>query len=152
MNAARFALFVSLCAASLFGCATDPDESEQTAPAPAPAAANSGYGYELIAANVNAAAPAPASIPAEVAGRLAPEVIVDVVRTGFGSLAACAPAAPGTEITVRFKIDEAGVPSAVSASPSTDPALAACAVSAVSALHFPKSHGGKAEVIYPLTF
>jgi integrase len=154
MNAARFALSVSLCcAAALLGCATDPDESEHSAPALAQQAqpAN-GYGYEFIAAKVTPGAPVSAPIPAEVAGRLAPELIADVVRSGFGTLAACNPGAPGAEISVHFKINEAGVPNDVSASSAANPALAACVQSAASALRFPKSHGGKAEVIYPLTF
>lgn len=156
MNAARLALsfsFALVCAA-LAGCTHDSDESEHAPAAQAQAKSGDGYGFEFLADKVSASQERLAPAPAEVAGRLAPEMIRDVVRAGFPAISACATArnAAPVDVTVTFSIGEDGVPLAVHATKTADANLGTCASNAIAALRFPRSHGGEAEVIYPLVF
>src|SRR5262245_8271414 len=124
MNAVRFAVSLSLCCcAALVGRARATDESEN--------AASASYGYEFMAEEVTADAmnQAPAQRPAEVTGRLPPEAIRDVVRAGFGAFGTCAaksPDASSSAITMRFTIDQDGVPGGVRAANTADESLGAC--------------------------
>lgn len=155
MNAPRLALSalsVSLFCAALIGCAQDADEPEPQAAAQS--AAHAGYGYEMLPANVTAEAGTKTDArPAEVAARLPPEMIRDVVRDALPAVKACNHA-QGGEVTAHLTIDPAGAVKSASTEKAhgIDSATETCVRDVVSGLRFPRSHGGDVEVVYPLVF
>lgn len=157
MNAHRIALsalFVSLLSAgALAGCEGG---DEPAVASGAQADVHGTYGYVMIDEKVTAAAPDVAARPPAVPGRLAPELIRDTVRAGFGELHACAPAARdgAVAVTVSFVIDGAGAVHGAKTSEArgADAAMQACVREAIAEMRFPKSAGGDVEVAYPLVF
>jgi hypothetical protein len=160
MNARRLALsalFVAmLSAVAITGCASGSDEPEVGSGAQAQVHGN--YGYVMIDEKVTAAVTVPAR-PAEVQGRLAPELIRDTVRAGFEDLRACDTAARGANdaapaMTVRFVIDAAGAVHGARTEDvhAADATMQSCVRDAITDMHFPKSTEGNLEVAYPLMF
>lgn len=126
-------------------------------------AKSAGYGFELLPDRITdngAPAQGGAAIPASVEGRLAPEIIRDVVRAGSAPMKACYVDALTSErglqgeIAVRFEIREDGGVDSVKIDRSAvrNDAMIACLTGAFSALTFPTSTGGKATAIYPIEF
>lgn len=160
MNAHRIALsalFVSLLSAgALAGC--EGGAGEPAVGSGAQAEVHGTYGYVMLDEKVTAAAPDVAARPAEVAGRLAPELIRDTVRAGFGELHACDHAAReggGTvAVTVSFVIDGSGAVRGAKTSEArgADAAMQACVREAIEDMRFPRSSGGDVEVACPLVF
>ncbi|MFO0588222.1 MAG: AgmX/PglI C-terminal domain-containing protein [Polyangiaceae bacterium] len=140
------------------GCASGSDEPEVASGAQAQAAELHGqYGYVMIDEHVSASAGNVAARPAEVTGRLAPELIRDTVRAGFAEIHACdvgRAAGSSGKLTVKLVIGADGaVKGAVtSGAENVDGAMATCVKDAISEMHFPKSTGGDVEVEYPFLF
>lgn len=160
MNAPRLALsalFVAvLSVVAITGCASGSDEPEVGSAAQAQV--HGQYGYVMNDEQVTAAVTAPAR-PAEVQGRLAPELIRDTVRAGIEDLRACDTGARGPNqaapaMTVRFVIDGAGAVHGARTEDvhGADATMQACVRDAIADMHFPKSTDGDIEVAYPLVF
>lgn len=156
MNAARATLsFTLVCAAALLGCTT-PDTEEPERPATAQAELKGTYGYELFADRLAGGTPESAAPPpAEVSGRVAPEIALDVLRSSLGALRACERQAiergetPPGELRSRLVIGEDGRVARVTTDGSPRE-LGACAQRALGALRFPRSTGGSFEIVYPV--
>ena len=160
MNALRLALsalFVSmLSATALTGCASSTDEPEVGSGAQAQL--HGTYGYVMLDEKITTGVTVPAR-PAEVQGRLAPELIRDTVRAGADELHACDAGARGANdaapaMTVHFVIDGAGAVKGARTEDvrGADATMQACVRDAITDMHFPKSTGGDIEVAYPLMF
>lgn len=98
--------------------------------------------------------------PTELAGRLAPSVVLATVKPSAGRIRRCYelalaanPALTG-KITVRFVIGRDGATRSASAGPPDfpDPLLLRCVEKVISALRFPAPEGGDVHVTYPFSF
>lgn len=156
LSLALSALALSMFSGStLLGCAGGSDEPEVGSGAQAQAAdAHGQYGYVMLDETVGGNVGTVATPPAQVTGRLAPELIRDTVRLGMADLTACKHGAGAGKLTVKFVIDGQGAVKGASTSgaENVDDAMAGCVRDAFSEMHFPKSTGGDAEVEYPLIF
>lgn len=155
MNALRLtlsALSLSLVCAAAPGCAEDADEAPASA-APQ-AVAHAGYGYEMLPAKVSAEAGLPSSPrPAEVQGRLPPEMIQGAVRDALPAVKACK-STPGGDLTARLVIEESGAVKSATTDKlhSVDTSTATCVRDVLASLQLPRSKGGEIEVFYQLDF
>jgi hypothetical protein len=99
-----------------------------------------------------------ASQPANVSGRLPPEVIQRVVRQNFGRIRVCYDTAlrgnPTLQgrIAVRFVIGRNGVVGTASdgGSDMPDSGVVSCVVRSFRGLSFPRPEGGTVTVVYPV--
>lgn len=148
--AVSFAL-VSLV--GLAGCAKDSAEDV----ASAESEISSGYGYEMFPVRPSDPSPPAASVPAEVQGRVAPEIVRDVLRSGLPALRACERLSserrepPPGELRPRVWVRNDGGVARVSV-PEAPRELGACVERAMTGLRFPRSTGGTFEVVVPVAF
>lgn len=159
MNATRFFLSATLvlAAAATSACATPaaPDTDEPERAASAQQDLEGGYGYEFHPDRLGATQPPAAQPPAEVSGRLAPEIALDVLRGAHGALQGCREAAiarretPQGEARLRIRVSADGSVLRVQAG-DVPPAMAACVQQVLGALRFPRSTDGHFDLVYPL--
>jgi hypothetical protein len=163
MNHVRFAHAATFAlVATVLGCsAAEPEPAELGESAQPQKSA--GYGFEFVTDRIAAQGALPASAPVsndKIQGRLAPEMIRDVVRASFGPMKDCytdalaAHRALEGEIAARLVIRQDGSVEGVTVERSTisDAAMTTCVTGVFGALKFPSSDGGIATVIYPVVF
>lgn len=153
------ALALSIATGSMMiGCAGSADEPEVGSGAQAQAdGAHGQYGYVMLDEQVSASAGNVAARPAEVTGRLAPELIRDTVRAGFPEIHACdvgRAAGSAGKLTVKIVIGQNGAVKGASTSgaENVDATMATCVRDAVAEMQFPKSNQGDIEVEFPFLF
>jgi beta-lactamase regulating signal transducer with metallopeptidase domain len=122
-----------------------------------------GYQYEtdaLSKSSEQAATSNPHPDTRDPAGRLAPEVIQDVVRRNFGRFRACYEAGLQRNaklqgrVTVKYVINLDGTTQmpADEGSDLPDPQVVQCVVSGFAHLSYPPPQGGYLTVVYPIEF
>jgi outer membrane biosynthesis protein TonB len=160
---ASFVAALSLALAlPLVGCGAEPDGA--TTERGSALISNAGYGYEFEDDNVVAPsappAAAPATSPAVLGGRVAPELLQNVVRAHAAEINTCHAAAQqrnaavSGKIVVHFVIQADGTVDGArdAGSTVTDAAMIGCVVGAFSGFHFPASTAGLITAVYPLLF
>jgi hypothetical protein len=163
MNHIRFAHAATFAIlATVLGCSGAEPEPAELGESAQPQK-SAGYGYEFMTDRIEPQGALPVSAPvsdAKIQGRLAPELIRDVVRASLAQAKDCYtdalaahPALQG-EIATRLVIRQDGSVEGVTVERSTlnDAAMTACVTGVFSALKFPGSDGGIATIIYPVVF
>jgi hypothetical protein len=137
--------------------ASQPATAATADPPPPPSAFAASSAAEELADRPSELPPAP---PTELAGRLAPSVVLATVKPSAGRIRRCYelalaanPALTG-KITVRFVIGRDGATRSASAGPPDfpDPLLLRCVEKVISTLRFPAPEGGDVHVTYPFSF
>jgi beta-lactamase regulating signal transducer with metallopeptidase domain len=153
------AVFVFLAPAALFvACG-----GSVAAPGPSSADSTGDYGYQFETDPAKAAStPAPsASVPpVNAEGRIAPELIQNIVRANFGRFRKCyegglanKPKLAGI-VSVSFVIGLDGTTSLADGKESTlpDKDVVDCVVRAFGNMAYPRPEGGIVRVVYPIQF
>lgn len=157
--AAALATFVACSSA---GPTTMPEPTGGSRPAAAGVARDRyGYAYEGDSPREASKAPLGATTPIRNAdGRLAPEVIQQVVRKNFGAFRACYEGGlqrnsklEGT-VTVQYVINPDGTVQGAADDHSTLPSadVVQCVVDGFGRLTYPPPEGGYVTVVYPIQF
>lgn len=150
-------------ACSSAGPGAIPQASSETRTASGPDSDQYGYRYEtdpLSTSAQQAATAAPRPDTRDPQGRLAPEVIQDVVRRNFGQFRTCYEDGlkrnaklQGTA-TVKYVIDPDGSTQQAADEGSTlpDSQVVQCVVAGFGRLTYPPPQGGYVTVVYPIQF
>ena len=152
---------LALTAALMVGCGSTHPSTPATESVSEPASHGEGYGYEFAPDAVMASAPAPhAAVPTPVDGRVAPELIQNVIRGAFPQMKACYDTGLARQkglagsVTVRFVIARDGKVANVADGGSTlgDAQVVSCVAKTLATLTFPAPSTEVVTVVYPLAF